>query len=83
MLGLRLRARLRASAAAPALALLALGNVAFSMFAIAGTILNGAGKSRAAIISAAITLALAIVGNFIAIPMVAELGRTCSRPRRR
>ena len=31
----------------PALALLALGNVAFSVFAIAGTILNGAGQSRA------------------------------------
>ena len=33
----------------PALGALALGNVAFSMFAIAGTILNGAGKTRPAI----------------------------------
>src|SRR5262249_57067201 len=31
---------------APALAALALGNVAFSVFAIAGTILNGAGHTR-------------------------------------
>jgi stage V sporulation protein B len=60
---------------APALALLALGNVAFSVFAIAGTILNGAGLSRDAIIAAAITLVLAGVGNFIAIPLVVEDGR--------
>jgi O-antigen/teichoic acid export membrane protein len=54
----------------PALAALALGNVAFSLFAIAGTILNGAGYTGPAIATAAITLALAVVGNFIAIPMV-------------
>lgn len=54
----------------PALALLALGNVAFSMFAIAGTMLNGAGRTRAAIATAAITLAVAVVGNAIAIPLV-------------
>jgi len=54
----------------PALAALALGNVAFSMFAIAGTILNGAGFTMPAITTAAITLALAVVGNLIAIPMV-------------
>jgi stage V sporulation protein B len=54
-----------------ALVFLALGNVAFSMLAIAGTILNGAGMSRPAVISAAITLAIAIVGNFIAISMTA------------
>jgi O-antigen/teichoic acid export membrane protein len=56
----------------PALAVLALGNVAFAMFAIAGTILNSAGHSRPAIISAAITLALATVGNYIAISMAAD-----------
>jgi stage V sporulation protein B len=60
---------------APALALLALGNVAFSVFAIAGTILNGAGLSRDAIIAAAITLVLAAAGNFIAIPLVVDEGR--------
>ena len=54
---------------APALTALALGNVAFSIFAIAGTILNGAGLTREAIISAAITLAVAAVGNAIVIPM--------------
>ena len=54
-------------AGAPALVLLALGNVAFALFAIAGTILNGAGRSRAAIASAAVTLAIAAIGNAIAI----------------
>jgi len=56
---------------APALTALALGNVAFSIFAIAGTILNGAGLTREAIISAAVTLAIAAIGNAIVIPMVA------------
>ncbi len=55
---------------APALISLALGNVAFSIFAIAGTILNGAGLTREATISAAITLALAGIGNAIVIPMM-------------
>ena len=59
-----------------ALALLAIGNVAFSVFAIAGTILNGAGRSIDAIVTAGITLALAAAGNFIAIPLVVESGRT-------
>ena len=58
----------------PALMLLALGNVAFSVFAIAGTILNAAGRTRAAITTAGITLAIAAVGNYIAIPMAAESG---------
>jgi len=58
----------------PALGALALGNVAFSIFAIAGTILNGAGKTGGAIVTAAITLALAAVGNAIAIPIAAEHG---------
>ncbi len=59
---------------APALTALALGNVAFSIFAIAGTILNGAGHTREAIISAAVTLAAAAIGNAIVIPMC-EPGR--------
>ena len=58
----------------PALVWLAFGNVAFAMFAIAGTILNGAGRSRAAIGSAAITLAFAAVGNYIAIGAAAGSG---------
>jgi hypothetical protein len=36
--------------------------------------LNGAGQTRSAIITAAITLVLAGVGNYIAIPMAAESG---------
>jgi len=58
-----------ASLGAPALMVLALGNVAFSLFAIAGTILNGAGFTRDAIVGAAVTLAVAAIGNLIAIPM--------------
>jgi O-antigen/teichoic acid export membrane protein len=53
---------------APALVALALGNVAFSLFVIAGTILNGAGFTREAIITAAVTLAIATTANVIAIP---------------
>ena len=59
----------------PALRVLALGNVAFSIFAIAGTILNGAGKTLPAVVTAAITLGLATVANYIAIPIAAEHGR--------
>lgn len=55
-----------------ALVFLAFGNVAFSMLAIAGTILNGAGKSRPAVISAAITLTIAVAGNAVAISMFAS-----------
>lgn len=57
-----------------ALVVLALGNVAFAVFAIVGTILNGAGLTRPAIVTAAVTLALAAVGNYIAIPMAAASG---------
>jgi len=60
----------------PALRWLAIGNVAFSMFAINGTILNGSGHTRDAIICAAITLALSGIGNYIAIPIAAESGNT-------
>jgi stage V sporulation protein B len=58
----------------PALTALALGNVAFSIFAIAGTILNGAGRTWPAVVTAAVTLGLAGVGNYIAIPIAAEHG---------
>lgn len=58
----------------PALAILAFGNVAFSVFAIAGTILNGAGYTRHAIGAAAVTLAVAAIGNFIVIPRAMESG---------
>jgi O-antigen/teichoic acid export membrane protein len=58
-----------------ALALLALGNVAFSVFAIAGTILNGAGLSRLAIATAAVTLVLATTANAIIIPHAVASGR--------
>jgi stage V sporulation protein B len=53
---------------APALTILALGNVAFSVFVIAGTILNGSGNTRAALITVAVTLAAAAVANALVIP---------------
>jgi stage V sporulation protein B len=62
-------------AGAPALPILAFGNVAFSMLAINGTILNGAGQTRAAVAVAAASLVLAIAGNWIAIPLAAPHGR--------
>jgi stage V sporulation protein B len=54
--------------AAKALVALALGYVAFSLFAIVGTILNGAGRTTDAIISAAVTVVAAVVGNWLLIP---------------
>jgi stage V sporulation protein B len=59
---------------ATALIPLAIGNVAFSVFAINGTILNGAGQSRPAIGVAALALGVAFIGNWIAIPIAAEHG---------
>ncbi len=53
---------------APALSVLAFGNVAFCLFAIAGTILNGAGRTKDAIASAGVTLVLAVIANAIVIP---------------
>ncbi len=64
-----------AAAGGSALFVLALGNVAFSVFAIAGTILNGAGMTRPAIVTAAITLVLAAAANYIAIPMAMASGQ--------
>ncbi|MCP4447263.1 MAG: oligosaccharide flippase family protein [Myxococcales bacterium] len=57
-----------AYAGAPALAFLALGNVAFAIFVIAGTILNGSGDTRRALICVAMTLAVAAVANALVIP---------------
>jgi O-antigen/teichoic acid export membrane protein len=57
-----------AVAGAPALVALALGTIAFSVFAIAGTILNGAGLTREATTAAAVTLGLSVLANWIAIP---------------
>lgn len=54
---------------APALIALALGNVAFCLFAIAGTILNGAGRTREAIVTAAVTLAASVLANAVVIPL--------------
>ena len=64
-----------AYAGAPALALLALGNVAFAVFVIAGTILNGSGDTRRALISVALTLIVAGVANALVIPRF-EPGRS-------
>ncbi len=58
-----------ADAGWPALVALSLGNVAFSLFAIVGTILNGAGMTREAILIAVVTLVAATIAYLIAIPM--------------
>jgi O-antigen/teichoic acid export membrane protein len=63
-----------AEAGGPALAALALGHVAFVLFTIAGTILNGAGRTLDAIVVSAFTLALLVAGLWLAIPRV-EPGR--------
>ncbi|MGE0551434.1 MAG: MATE family efflux transporter [Kofleriaceae bacterium] len=55
-----------------ALPWLALGNVAFSILAINSTILNSAGATRPTIVGAAVTLGLAAIGNYIAIPLAIE-----------
>ena len=48
---------------------LALGNVAFALFTIAGAILNGAGRTQDAITVACLTLGLLVVGLWVAIPL--------------
>jgi O-antigen/teichoic acid export membrane protein len=57
--------------AAAALVALAVGHVAFALFAISGAILNGAGLTRPAIASGAVTVVVAVVGNAVAIPQFA------------
>jgi O-antigen/teichoic acid export membrane protein len=52
----------------PALAVLALGNVAFAIFTIAGTILNGSGRWIEALIVGLITLGAAAAALVIGIP---------------
>jgi stage V sporulation protein B len=51
-----------------AAAILALGNVAFAVFTVAGTILNGAGRTDDAIRVAALTLVLLVTGLWLGIP---------------
>jgi stage V sporulation protein B len=60
------------AAGGAALPLLALGNVAFSLIAVSGAILNGAGRTRVATLTAGVTLVVAVVGNFVAIPLAAR-----------
>ena len=52
----------------PALTALALGHVALAIFTIGGTILNGAGRTRDAIITAAVTLAATTGGILVLLP---------------
>ena len=51
-----------------ALTVLALGQIFFSLFTIAGTILNGAGRTLAATVLCGATLALAGVLDYLAVP---------------
>jgi O-antigen/teichoic acid export membrane protein len=57
---------------AGALRALALGFVAFDVLAVAGAILNGAGRTGAAIISVGVTLVVALVGNVFLLPGAAD-----------
>jgi stage V sporulation protein B len=52
-----------------AASILALGHVAFALFTIAGTILNGAGRTADAVAVAATTLLLLVVLLFVGIPL--------------
>lgn len=52
----------------PALAVLALGHVAFVLFTIAGTVLNSAGRTRDAIVISAVTLALVAGALWVIVP---------------
>jgi len=63
-----------AAVGGPALAALALGHVAFALFTIGGSILNGAGMTRLAVIGAAVTLVALVVALWVGLPM-AEPGR--------
>jgi len=63
-----------AQAGGPALVVLAFGNVAFSVLAINGTILNGAGLTRPTTIIAAVAVIVSIVGNYVAIGLAPDPG---------
>lgn len=52
---------------APALRALAVGNIGFSLFSVAGTILNGAGKTRTSTLIAGGTLVLTCVLGLVAV----------------
>jgi stage V sporulation protein B len=54
-------------AGASALPALAFGYVAFSIFSIAGTIVNGAGRTAPTVVIGAITLAVDVAANFVAV----------------
>jgi O-antigen/teichoic acid export membrane protein len=52
---------------AAALSALVAGYVCFSLFTIAGTIINGAGKTRPTFVIGVLTLAVAVAANWLAI----------------
>lgn len=54
--------------AAPALTVLSAGFVAFSLFVVSSTILNGAGKTLAATVAVAVTLAGVVGFNLLLVP---------------
>ena len=57
---------------APALAVLAIGYVCFSMFSIACTVLNSAGRVMPSLVLGAGTLGLAIAANWLVVPRVLD-----------
>jgi stage V sporulation protein B len=60
---------------APALVPLVAGYVLFSLFTIAGTIINGSGRTLPTTIISSVTLVAAAAGNWLAIHFALSLGR--------
>jgi O-antigen/teichoic acid export membrane protein len=60
------------AAGAGALRALGLGFVAFSTLAVAGAILNGAGRTGDALLTVGVTLVLSVVANWIIIPLSSD-----------
>lgn len=59
---------------ADALPYLALGTIGYTMIAIAGTILNSAGKTTIATVLAAGTMVVSVVANYVGISLAADSG---------
>ena len=59
---------------AAALAVLAAGYVCFSMFSIACTVLNSAGRVMPSLVLGAMTLGLAVAANWLVVPRVLAVG---------
>ena len=66
------------AAAGSALQALGIGFVAFAMIAVSGAILNGAGRTTAALVTVGATLALAAAANAVLVPSADDPMRTAA-----